>query len=88
MPDARLHDSSTIAIAVYGAGPTLLLPDHPRPSEGPQADEMRTWGAAPTLGHALITALSDACRVVAFDYAGQTADPHPGASRRRCARAD
>jgi hypothetical protein len=31
-------------------------------------EEMRRWGADPALGRALIDGLSDAFRVVAFDY--------------------
>jgi pimeloyl-ACP methyl ester carboxylesterase len=46
------------------------MPVNPRPVEGPQADEMRKWGADPSLGHSLVSGLSDAFRVVAFDYEG------------------
>jgi pimeloyl-ACP methyl ester carboxylesterase len=70
MPEARLHDQSTIAVEVHGRGPTLLLPVNPRPVEGPQAEELRRWGADPALGRSLIDGLSDAFRVVAFDYEG------------------
>jgi pimeloyl-ACP methyl ester carboxylesterase len=70
MPEARLHDGHTIDIQVYGSGPTVLMPVNPRPVEGPQADEMRKWGADPSLGHSLVRGLSDAFRVVAFDYEG------------------
>ncbi|MFD1931065.1 alpha/beta fold hydrolase [Nonomuraea mangrovi] len=71
MPSATLHDGSTIEMEIHGAGPTLLLPVNPAPAEeGPQAEEMRKWGADPSLGHSLITGLSDAFRVVAFDYEG------------------
>ena len=70
MPEARLHDASTIAVEVHGRGPTVLLPVNPQPVEGPQADEMRRWGADPALGRALIEGLSDAFQVVAFDYEG------------------
>jgi len=71
MTDATLHDGSTIEIETHGAGPTLLLPVNPHPITGPQAETMRRWGADPALGHALIKGLSDAFRVVAFDYEGQ-----------------
>ena len=71
MPEATLHDGSTIEIEVYGAGPTLLLPINPHPVVGPQAEAMRQWGADPSLGHSLIEGLSDVFRVVAFDYEGQ-----------------
>ncbi len=71
MPEATLHDGSTIEIEVDGEGPTLLLPVNPHPVTGPQAEAMRQWGADPALGHSLIKGLSDAFRVVAFDYEGQ-----------------
>jgi pimeloyl-ACP methyl ester carboxylesterase len=70
MTAAKLHDGSTIAVEVNGRGPTVLLPVNPRPVEGPQAEEMRRWGADPALGRSLIDGLSDAFRVVAFDYEG------------------
>lgn len=71
MTEARLHDGSTITIEIHGDGPALLLPAKPHPVEGPQAEEMRKWGADPALGHSLIQGLSEVCRVVAFDYEGQ-----------------
>ena len=71
MPEATLHDGSTIEIEVDGEGPTLLLPVNPQPVTGPQAEAMRQWGADPALGHSLMKGLSDAFRVVAFDYEGQ-----------------
>ncbi|HEX5995707.1 MAG TPA: alpha/beta hydrolase [Jiangellales bacterium] len=71
MPEARLHDGSNIAVEVHGRGPTVLLPVNPRPAEGAQAEELRRWGVDPALGRSLIDGLSDAFRVVAFDYEGQ-----------------
>src|SRR5689334_12542246 len=71
MTDAPFHDGSSIEIEVNGEGPTLLLPVNPHPVTGPQAQAMREWGADPALGQALIKGLSDAFRVVAFDYEGQ-----------------
>ena len=71
MTDAIFHDGSSIEIEVNGEGPTLLLPVNPHPVTGPQAQAMREWGADPALGQALIKGLSDAFRVVAFDYEGQ-----------------
>jgi pimeloyl-ACP methyl ester carboxylesterase len=71
MPEAILHDGSTIEIEVEGAGPTLLLPVNPQPVVGPQAEQMRQYGTDPALGQSLINGLSDAFRVVAFDYEGQ-----------------
>ncbi len=73
MPEATLHDGSTIEIEVHGpdAGPTLLLPVNPQPVTGPQAEVLRQYGADPELGPSLIKGLSDIVRVVAFDYEGQ-----------------
>src|SRR5436309_11310059 len=71
MPKATLHDGSTIEIEVDGEGPTLLLPVNPHPVTGPLAEQMRQYGADPALGQSLIKGLSDAFRVVAFDYEGQ-----------------
>jgi pimeloyl-ACP methyl ester carboxylesterase len=71
MAEARLHDGSTIAVEVHGRGPTVLLAVNPRPAEGPQAEEMRRWGADPALGRSLIDGLGDAFQVAAFDYEGQ-----------------
>ena len=71
MPEATLHDGSTIEIEFHGAGPTLLLPVNPQPVIGPQAEQMRQYGTDPALGQSLIKGLSDAFRVVAFDYEGQ-----------------
>ena len=71
MPKATLHDGSTIEIEVHGAGPTLLLPVNPQPLVGPQAEQMRQYGNDPALGQSLIKGLSDAFRVVAFDYEGE-----------------
>lgn len=71
MSEAILHDGNAIEIEIYGAGPTLLLPVNPRPVVGPQAEEMRKYGTDPALGQALIRGLSDAFRVVAFDYEGE-----------------
>jgi pimeloyl-ACP methyl ester carboxylesterase len=74
MPEARrkagLHDDSTIDVEVHGRGPAVLLPVNPQPVEGPQAEEMRRWGADPALGRTLVDGLGDAFRVVAFDYEG------------------
>jgi pimeloyl-ACP methyl ester carboxylesterase len=78
MPEARLHDGSTIEVQVHGEGPALLLPVNPRPVEGLQAEELRRWGNDPALGRSLIDGLADAYRVVAFDYEGQVlATPKP-----------
>lgn len=71
MLEATLHDGSTIEIEVHGSGPTLLLPVNPQSVTGPRAEQMRKYGTDPALGQSLIKGLSDAFRVVAFDYAGQ-----------------
>jgi pimeloyl-ACP methyl ester carboxylesterase len=65
---ARLHDGSAVAVAVHGDGAAVLLPVNTEPVEGPQAEELRSWGVDPALGRSLIDGLSDAFRVVAFDY--------------------
>jgi pimeloyl-ACP methyl ester carboxylesterase len=70
MPEARLHDGSTIEVQVHGEGPALLLPVNPRPVQGPRAEELRRWGNDPALGRLLVDGLKDAFRVVAFDYEG------------------
>ena len=71
MSQAILHDGSTIEIEVAGAGSALLLPVNPQAVTGPQAEQMRQYGADPALGQSLIKGLSDAFRIVAFDYEGQ-----------------
>ncbi len=70
MVAARLHDDSSLPVEVQGRGPTVLLAVNPRPVEGPQAEELRRWGADPALGRTLMDGLSDAFQVVAFDYEG------------------
>jgi pimeloyl-ACP methyl ester carboxylesterase len=70
MVEARLHDGSTIAVEVQGRGPTVLLAVNPEPVQGPEAEELRRWGVDPALGRTLVDGLSDAFRVVAFDYEG------------------
>lgn len=70
MPEAKLHDGATIELEVRGDGPVVLLPVNPTPVEGEQAERMRAWGADPAIGRTLIDGLSDAFRVVAFDYEG------------------
>ncbi|GGM05032.1 alpha/beta fold hydrolase [Dactylosporangium sucinum] len=70
MTTVRLHDGNLLTIEVHGAGPAVLLPVNPTPVEGPQADELRRWGADPALGRTLIEGLADGYRVVAFDYEG------------------
>jgi pimeloyl-ACP methyl ester carboxylesterase len=78
MPEVRLHDASIIAVEVQGRGPTVLLPVNPRPVEGPQAEELRRWGADLALGRSLIDGLSDVFQVVAFDYEGHVLqEPKP-----------
>ena len=78
MPEARLHDNSTIAVEVHGRGPSVLLAVNPQPVTGPQADELRRWGVDPALGRTLVDGLADAFRVVAFDYEGHVLEvPKP-----------
>jgi pimeloyl-ACP methyl ester carboxylesterase len=74
----RLHDDSTIPVEIDGQGPAVLLPVNPQPVQGPQAEELRRWGVDPALGRSLIDGLSDAFRVVAFDYEGHVLEvPKP-----------
>jgi pimeloyl-ACP methyl ester carboxylesterase len=78
MTSVRLHDRSTIEMEIHGRGPTVLLPVNPKPVEGPDADELRRWGADPALGRSLVDGLSDAFQVVAFHYEGHVlAHPKP-----------
>src|SRR5215212_508009 len=70
MPEAVLHDGSTIQFEVHGAGPALLLPVDPHPVEGAQAEEMARWGADLALGKRLVDGLAGDVQVVAFDYEG------------------
>lgn len=70
MPEATLHDGSTIEIEVHGTGPTLLLPVNPQPLTGAQAEQIRQYGQDPALGQSLIEGLCDTFRVAAFDYEG------------------
>lgn len=65
---ATLHDGNPITIEVSGTGPNILLPVNPHPAEGPKAEEMRKWGADPSLGYSLVNGLNDSYRVIAFDY--------------------
>lgn len=68
--NVQLHDGSLIDVVIEGEGPAVLLPVNPVPIEGPQADEMRKWGADPALGRTLIDELCRKYRVIAFDYEG------------------
>jgi pimeloyl-ACP methyl ester carboxylesterase len=69
MTTARLHDGSSLDVAVLGDGPAVLLPVNTSVSDGPAAEQMRAWGADPDLGHTLATGLAGAgLRVVAADY--------------------
>src|SRR5690348_17149173 len=70
MPNAELHDGSTIEVEVRGQGPTLLLPVNPYPVKGELAEQMRAYGTDPALGQSLIKGLSNTFRVVVFDYEG------------------
>jgi pimeloyl-ACP methyl ester carboxylesterase len=68
MPEVKLHDGSTVELEIHGEGPALLLPVNPKPIEGEQAEQLRQYGADPALGKSLIDGLSDAFRVIAFNY--------------------
>ncbi|WP_016700571.1 alpha/beta fold hydrolase [Actinoalloteichus spitiensis] len=70
MTHVTMHDGSRLDLEITGGGPTVLLPVNPTPVTGERAEEMRRWGAEPALGRQLVDGLSDAFRVVAFDYEG------------------
>lgn len=76
MLEAKLHDGARVEVETRGSGPAVVLTVNPRPVEGPQADRMRAWGVDPALGRTLIDGLSDAFRVIAFDYEGHV-EAHP-----------
>jgi pimeloyl-ACP methyl ester carboxylesterase len=77
MVTARLHDGSSLRVAVFGDGPAVLLPVSTTVIDGAAAERMRAWGADPSLGHTLATSLADAgLRAVAADYEGHLAQ-HP-----------
>ena len=77
MVRARLHDASALDVDVAGDGPAVLMPVNARVMEGEAAEQMRAWGADPSLGHTLVESLAQAgFRVVAADYEGHLAD-HP-----------
>ncbi len=77
MATARLHDDSPLEVAVLGDGPAVLLPVSTAVIDGEVAEQMRAWGADPSLGYTLATSLADAgLRVIAADYEGHLAQ-HP-----------
>src|SRR5262249_3081375 len=77
MATARLHDDSALEVAVLGDGPAVLLPVSTTVIDGEAAEQMRAWGADPSLGHTLATSLADAnLRVITADYEGHLAQ-HP-----------
>lgn len=63
-----LHDGSMLDVYIQGSGPTLLLPTNPFPAEGDEVESLRGWGIDPQRGKAFLDGLSDAFRVVVFDY--------------------
>lgn len=73
---ATLHNGETLAVAISGSGPAILLPVNPTPAEGAEAEEKRKWGVDPALGRSLIDGLSDSFTVIAFDYEGHVIE-HP-----------
>jgi hypothetical protein len=68
--EARLHDGTTIPVAVFGDGPDVLVPVRSEPHAPDRADEMRRWGADPDLGPTLVRGLGASFRVIAADYEG------------------
>jgi pimeloyl-ACP methyl ester carboxylesterase len=78
MPQATLHDGSTIPIAIAGDGPAVVLPVRPEPYDEPTAASMRAWGGDPDVGPTLIDGLAPRFRVIAADYEGhRMANPAP-----------
>jgi pimeloyl-ACP methyl ester carboxylesterase len=74
---ARLHDGSALDTVVVGDGPAILVPVNTSVIEGDAAEQMRAWGADPSLGQTLAAGLSRAgLRVLAADYEGHLAN-HP-----------
>jgi pimeloyl-ACP methyl ester carboxylesterase len=77
MATARLHDGSSLEVAILGDGPAVVLPVSTAVSDGEAAEQLRAWGADPNLGHTLATSLAEAgLRVIAADYEHHLAD-HP-----------
>ncbi|MCW6009627.1 alpha/beta fold hydrolase [Micromonospora sp. CPCC 205371] len=57
--------------------PAILLPISTTVVDGEAAEQMRAWGADPSLGHTLATALTEAgFQVITFDYEGHL-NSHP-----------
>ncbi len=77
MATARMHDGAPLDVTVLGGGPAVLLPVSTSVPDGEQAEQMRAWGADPSLGHTLTTAIAGAgFRVIAADYEGHLGQ-HP-----------
>ena len=78
MPQATLHDGSTIPIAIAGDGPAVVLPVRHEPYDETTAASMRAWGGDPDVGPTLIDGLASRFRVIAADYEGhRMANPAP-----------
>jgi pimeloyl-ACP methyl ester carboxylesterase len=70
LAEARLHDGTSIPVAVFGSGPDVLVPVRTEPHPPEQAAAMRQWGADPDLGPAIVEGLAASFRVIAADYEG------------------
>jgi pimeloyl-ACP methyl ester carboxylesterase len=69
--------TAPLPVTILGDGPAVLLPVSTTVIEGEAAEQMRAWGADPSLGHTLATDLADAgFRVIAVDYEGHL-NQHP-----------
>jgi pimeloyl-ACP methyl ester carboxylesterase len=68
--EARLHDGTSIPVAVFGSGPDVLIPLRTEPHAPDRAAAMRQWGADPDLGAAIVDGLAASYRVIAADYEG------------------
>jgi pimeloyl-ACP methyl ester carboxylesterase len=79
-----------LPVTTLGDGPAILLPVNTTPIEGDAAEQMRAWGADPSLGRTLATGLADAgFRVIAADYEGHlNTHPKPGTLTAETVAAD
>jgi pimeloyl-ACP methyl ester carboxylesterase len=63
--------TAPLPVTTMGDGPAVLLPVNTTVIDGEAAEQMRAWGADPSLGHTLATSLAGAgFRVIAADYEG------------------
>ncbi|MBD2846562.1 hypothetical protein IDH44_15285 [Paenibacillus sp. IB182496] len=78
--EVALVDGSALEVGLIGnpAGRTIMLPIAKKSVYGPAAESLKLWGVDPELGEHFIGGLSDAFRVLHFDYEGHLmAYPQP-----------